>query len=185
MTTAKARRGPSTPMGGSRALVWSALAGALGGTAVSGAFLVLAVVGAIDGSWASTGFVGAVLAIVAATVGVMTFGAMMMSAVATVWPAASLLLALLTYATQIMLLGLIFVALDRSGVAEDGDARAALGAPVIAVSLCWTFTHVLMSMKARIPVYDLPSAGVSAPVPADPRRATEQPAAHGTEGSER
>ena len=95
---------------------------------------------------------------------VFAFGALVVGAVALVAPAASLLVALLTYTLQVAAVGLAYVGLSGGG-ALDGpvDARW-LSAAVIACTLTWTFTHVVVSMKVRQPVYDLPSHGTEASV---------------------
>lgn len=86
-------------------------------------------------------------------------GAVVLGVVARLAPAASLLVALLTYTLKVVLMGLVFLALSRSG-ALDGtlDARWLAGA-VIACTLVWLSCQIFFSMRSREPLYDL-----SAPV---------------------
>lgn len=100
----------------------------------------------------------AVLAAAVGTAMVCVFfatGAVVLDVVATLAPAASLLIALLTYTLQVVLVGLVFVALNRSGLLEGTlDARW-LGGTVIAGTLGWLVAQVVASMRTRIPVYEL------------------------------
>lgn len=91
-------------------------------------------------------------------------GAVVLGVVALVSPSASLLVALLTYTLQVVLVGLFYVALS-SGGALDGtvDARWLSGA-VIAGTLAWTTTQIVVTMRSRQPVYELPSPGAEADV---------------------
>lgn len=135
------------------------LVGPVAAAAALGVVLVSA--GAVlTGSPAATGAaVGAAMVCL-----VFTLGAVVLGVVARVAPAASLLVALLTYTLQVVLVGLVYVALSGGG-ALDGpvDARWLSGA-VIACTLGWTVTQVIVSTRARQPVYDLPSQGSEASV---------------------
>ncbi len=95
---------------------------------------------------------------------VFAFGAVVLGVVALVAPSASLLVALLTYTLQVVVVGLVYVGL-RSGGALDGpvDARW-LSAAVIASTLAWTTTQIVVTARLRQPVYDLPSRGEEASV---------------------
>jgi ATP synthase protein I len=95
---------------------------------------------------------------------VFTFGAVAVGLVALVAPAASLLVALLTYTLQVVLVGMVYVGLS-SGGALDGpvDARW-LSAAVIACTLAWTATQITVTVRSRQPVYDLPSQQAEASV---------------------
>jgi ATP synthase protein I len=116
--------------------------------------LVLVALGAV-----LTGPSGAVGALIGTglVASVFAFGAVAVGLVALVAPAASLLVALLTYTLQVVLVGLVYVGLS-SGGALDGpvDARW-LSAAVIACTLAWTTTQIAVTLRARQPVYDLPS----------------------------
>jgi ATP synthase protein I len=82
-------------------------------------------------------------------------GAFVLDVVAALAPGASLLVALLTYTLKVVLVGLVFVALTRSGLLEDAIDARWLGGTVIAGTLTWLAAHVVASTRARIPVYEL------------------------------
>ena len=131
------------------------------GAAVTATLLgvVLSVVGwFVDGSDAlGGGLVGTALA-----VGVFAFGVVTVHVVADVLPAASLLVAVLTYALQLGALALAFAAISGSGLLDETLHRSWLGAAVIAVTAVWLVTQLVATTRRRIPVYDLPT---SAPAP--------------------
>ncbi|HEX6247720.1 MAG TPA: hypothetical protein VFZ64_07620 [Nocardioidaceae bacterium] len=133
--------------------------GPLSVTALVGLLLV-GLAALVEGS---AGAIGALIgtAMVAA---VFAFGAVVLGVVALVAPAASLLVALLTYTLQVVVVGLVYVGLS-SGGALDGpvDARW-LSAAVIASTLAWTTTQIVVTTRARRPVYDLPSEQTEASV---------------------
>lgn len=126
--------------------------GPLSVSALVGAALVAA--GAVVSG--SAGALGVLIGVVMVAV-VFAFGAVVLGVVAMVSPSASLLVALLTYTLQVVLVGLVYVAL-KSGGALDGpvDARW-LSAAVIASTLAWTTTQIVVTTRLRQPVYDLPS----------------------------
>ena len=95
--------------------------------AVAGLVLVAALVS--GGSAALGAAVGGVIA-----VGVFAFGAYAVEAVARLMPAASLLFALVTYTCQVAALGLVFIALNGSGLLDDEIDATWLGAAIIAVA---------------------------------------------------
>ncbi|MEX0428968.1 hypothetical protein AB3X52_15175 [Nocardioides sp. DS6] len=115
------------------------------------AVLALAVAG---GGAAGAALAGAALALV-----VMAFGAFAVDLVATVMPAASLLVALLTYALQLVLMTVLLTA------ASDVDALAGHGragwlvAAVVAVVLVWTLSQLVLASRRRIPAYDVALPG--------------------------
>lgn len=85
------------------------------------------------------------------------FGSATMAVVARVVPAASLLVALLTYVLQVVLLGLVFAALHRSGATEgDLDPRW-LGVVVVVGTFGWLAALLVGFVRDRRPVYDLPA----------------------------
>ena len=83
-------------------------------------------------------------------------GALVVNAVASVSPALSLLVALLTYLLQIVLVGLVFVALTQSGALDETVHREWLGGSVIAATLAWMAAQVISATRSRQPLYDLP-----------------------------
>lgn len=147
MTTESARAPRDT---GSRALVRAAAVSTVLG-------LLLAVVAALTGGSAAAlgALVGTVL-----VVSVFAFGSLAVNLVATVMPAAALMVALLTYTLQVVVMGLAFVALNGSGLLDDQIDRAWLAGTVIAGTLAWLVAHIVLATTRRIPVYDLtPRAG--------------------------
>jgi ATP synthase protein I len=89
-------------------------------------------------------------------VGVFGFGSFVVDTVATLMPSAALLVALLTYTLQVVAMGLVFVALSGSGLLGDE-----LAGTVIAGTAAWVVCQIVLTMRARIPIYDLPEAGES------------------------
>ena len=121
---------------------------------------------AVDLVVVSVGVLAAVVsggdAAVAALVGgfiaavVLFTGTVLVNLVASLMPAAALLVALLTYVLQVALLALVFVALSGSALVDDKASRTWLGAAVIAATLAWLAAQVVVAGRARIPAYDLP-----------------------------
>jgi ATP synthase protein I len=94
-------------------------------------------------------------------VGVFGFGSFVVDTVATLMPTAALLVALLTYTLQVVAMGLVFVALSGSGLLGDELDREWLAGTVIAGTAAWVVCQIALTMRARIPIYDLPEAGKS------------------------
>lgn len=104
---------------------------------------------------------GAVLAAFLGTVAVVVVlfsGALVVTIVADLMPAASLMVAILTYTLQMALLGLLLLPLSTTDWADAHLDETWLAAAVIAGALVWTVCQVLLATRARIPVYDLPDA---------------------------
>ena len=116
--------------------------------------LVLVLVGAVV-----TGSSGAAGAAIGATMVclVFAFGAVVLGVVALVAPAASLLVALLTYTLQVVLVGLVYMGLNGGGALDGTVDPKWLSGAVIACTLAWTTTQIVVVTKARRPIYDLPS----------------------------
>jgi ATP synthase protein I len=134
----------------------------LGPLSVTGALGLLLVVLAafVSGSDGAAGAaIGAVM-----VCGVFAFGAVVLGVVARVAPAASLLVALLTYTLQVVLVGGVYIALSSGGALEGPVDPRWLSAAVIAGTLAWTTTQIVVSVRSRQPVYDLPSHGSEASV---------------------
>lgn len=155
--TARTRRA-----GGSAVLVGAGVA-----TVVAG--LLAAALGAlVDGAPAAYGaLVGAALVAF-----VFAFGSATVHAVAGLLPAASLVVALLTYALQLLLVLVVLSALDGSGAVGDTLSRGWLAGAVIVGALAWTFVQVVLAARVRIPVYELAE---QAPEGARDRAATPTP----------
>ncbi|HEX4978302.1 MAG TPA: hypothetical protein VFV40_10600 [Nocardioides sp.] len=153
MTTA-----PRTPRTGQRpgvagrAVVVAGLATILVGAAV-------AVAGAlVDGLPAAAG-AGAGLLMVLVFFGL---GAVVLDVVAGVAPTLSLLVAMLTYTLQVVLVGLVFVGLTRSGLLDSDLDADWLGGTVIVGTLTWLAAQVVTTLRTRQLVYDLPPSGAPA-----------------------
>lgn len=136
-----------TPLRGTGVLLGAAL-----GSLVPTAALVAAGA-ATEGSPAAYGALfGGLLVLV-----VCAFGVFSVHVVSHVMPGAALLFSLLTYALQISLLLLAFVALERSGLLDGTLDRGWVGATVIAGVLAWSLVQLVLSTRQRIPAYDLPA----------------------------
>lgn len=83
-------------------------------------------------------------------------GAVVVNAVASVSPAASLLVALLTYTLQVVLVGLVFAALNGSGLLDSTVDRTWAGGTVVAATLVWLVAQIFSATRSRQPLYDLP-----------------------------
>lgn len=153
MTTA-----PRTPRTGQRPRVAgrAVAAAGLASLAVGGA---LVVAGAVTAGGPAAAGAGAGLMMVLVFFGL---GAVVIDVVAGVAPTLSLLVALLTYTLQVVLVGLVFVCLSRSGLLGSQIDADWLGGTVIAATLTWLAVQVLTTLRTRQLVYDLPPSGASA-----------------------
>ena len=129
----------------------------------AGAVVLLAVAGRlVDGAPGLTGaLVGGVL-----TLAVFVLGIGLVNVAARVLPAASLMVALLTYTLQLLVLVLAVVVLDRTGLAGDELSRGWFAAGVIAVTVLWLLGQVVTATRQRIPAFEEP---VRAPSPGGER----------------
>ena len=93
--------------------------------------------------------------------GVFGFGSFVVNTVAALMPTAALLVALLTYTLQVVAMGLVFVALSGSGLLGDTLDREWLAGTVIAGTLVWVVCQIVLTMRARIAIYDLPEGSES------------------------
>ncbi|WP_457206551.1 hypothetical protein [Nocardioides sp. P5_C9_2] len=127
------------------------------GAATAGLVLVVLLVvlaGLLDGSAGALGAAaGGVLALA-----VFATGTAVVQTVAQVMPAASLLVALMTYILQVVLMGAVAVALSGSGLVGEDLSRGWFAGAIIAVTATWMVAQVWLVGRQRIPVYDL-SAG--------------------------
>jgi hypothetical protein len=135
----------------------SPLLGALGSGAV--AVVVLVGVGALtDGRPAVVGAAtGGLL-----TLAVFALGVAVVGMVARLLPSASLLVALLTYALQLLVLALSVTAIERAGVTGATLSRPWFAAGVIAVTLLWVVGQLVAATRQRIPAYETPQDGTVA-----------------------
>lgn len=90
------------------------------------------------------------------------FGAFVLALVSTVSPTASLLVALLTYTLQVVLVGVLFAALSRSGELGTSIDERWLAGSLIGGTLAWLGTQILAHTTGRQLLYDLPSDGPQA-----------------------
>jgi len=95
---------------------------------------------------------------------VLGFGSTVVNTVAGLMPAASLMVALLTYVLQVVLMGLVFAALSGSGLLDDTLDREWLAGVVIGGTFVWLAAQVVLATTIRIPVYDLPVEDSTDPV---------------------
>jgi ATP synthase protein I len=154
MTTAPP---PSRP-GHRPALVGAAVRSAFVGTLAAG--LATAAVASVAAGGAAAAGALAGTAMVCVFFG---FGAVVLNVVAALTPAISLLVALLTYTLQVTLMGVVLLALRRSGALVSAvDARWLAGA-VIGGTLVWLGGQIYAHKHSREPLYDLaptqPQAG--------------------------
>lgn len=110
-------------------------------------------------------------------VGVFAFGAFAVDGVSRLMPVASLLVALLTYTFQVLLMALVFVAVNRSGLLDSTLDRGWLGGAIILGALTWSFVQIWATSQVRIPVYDEPVER--------PANSVEEAPAHAREGGAR
>jgi ATP synthase protein I len=118
------------------------------------AVLVLVVAASLtDGRPAVVGAAtGGVLTLVVFALGIAVVGL-----VARILPTASLMVALMTYALQLLVLALAVASIQRAGVGSDELSRGWFAAGVIAVTVLWVVGQVVAATRQRIPAYDLPA----------------------------
>ncbi|MBC2934078.1 hypothetical protein [Nocardioides sp. zg-1228] len=127
------------------------VAGAAVATVLAGAVLV-ALAAVVHGSEAAAAAaVGAGLVVL-----VVSFGTLSLHVVASAMPTASLLVALATYATQLAIVLLVFVAITRGGLFPGDQARGWLAASMVLATVVWTAAHLVLTARQRTPYFDLP-----------------------------
>lgn len=149
MTTAARDTSDTAHRAGAVVLAGAALA-------MLGAGAVVVVLGALFGGGDAA--LGAVAATALVSV-ILVTGSMVVELTARAVPGASLLVAMLTYTLEVVLLAAVLVALRGSPAAMDRISAPWFAAAVIACALVWTVGQVVLTMRTRIPVYDLPDAG--------------------------
>lgn len=90
-------------------------------------------------------------------------GGVVVNAVASVSPTASLLVALLTYTLQVVLVALVFSALSTSGALDEAVDRTWAGSTVVVATLVWLVAHIISATRSRQPLYDLPEQASGGP----------------------
>lgn len=156
MTTAPATNGsttrPARPVTVGGQVRTAALVTAVVGLVAVGAGLLLS--GPPAAAGAAVGF-GMVLVFFGT-------GAVVVNAVATVSPVASLMVAMLTYLLEVVLVALVFTALDGSGALDGAVDRTWAGVAVIVATLGWLVSHIISATRSRLPLYDLPERSTEA-----------------------
>ena len=76
-------------------------------------------------------------------------------------PTASLLVALVTYVTQLAIVLLVFLAITRGDVFSSDQARGWLAAAMVLATVVWTAAHLVLTARERAPYFDLPPGGES------------------------
>lgn len=90
---------------------------------------------------------------------VIGFGVFVLNTVASVMPGATVLVALVTYALQLVVMAAVVLQLVRSEMMADTLDRRWFGGGVAVATLAWMVAQIVAATRARIPVYDLPEAG--------------------------
>lgn len=90
---------------------------------------------------------------------VIGFGVFVLNTVASVMPSATVLVALVTYALQLVVLAAVALSLIRNGVLDETLDRRWFGGGVALTTAAWMVAQIVAVTHARIPVYDLPEAG--------------------------
>lgn len=93
-------------------------------------------------------------------------GALVLDLVSRLAPAASLLVAMLTYLLKVVLLAAVFVALERSGTLDGGLDGRWLGGTMVVATFAWITAQLVVTLRARVPIYDLDTPAAAQPAPA-------------------
>lgn len=123
-------------------------------TAFAGVLLVALAAVVHGAEAAAAAAVGAGLVVL-----VVSFGTLSLHVVASAMPTASLLVALVTYATQLAIVLLVFLAITRGDVFADDRARGWLAAGMVLATVVWTAAHLVLTARERAPYFDLPPGG--------------------------
>lgn len=130
------------------------LLGAAGAAFVAG--VVLALIAWIAADAAAVRSVAVSTLLVVAVIG---FGVYVLNTIASIMPSMTVLVALVTYAVQLVVLAAVVLGLARSGMMGDTFDRRWFGGGVAVATLAWMVAQIVAATRARIPVYDLPEAG--------------------------
>jgi len=125
-------------------------------TGLAGALLVVVAAAVHGGEAAAAAAVGAGLVLL-----VVSFGTLSLHVVASAMPAMSLLVALVTYVTQLAIVLLVFLAITRGDVFSSDQARGWLAASMVLATVVWTAAHLVLTARERAPYFDLPPGGES------------------------
>ena len=132
----------------------SVLLGAAGAALVVGLVMTLVAWLVADATAVRSVLLSTLLVVV-----VIGFGVFVLNTVASVMPGATVLVALVTYALQLVVMAAVVLQLVRSGMMADTLDRRWFGGGVAVTTLAWMVAQIVAATRARIPVYDLPEAG--------------------------
>lgn len=90
---------------------------------------------------------------------VIGFGVFVLNTVASIMPSATVLVALVTYAVQLVVLAAVVLGFARNEMMDGAFDRRWFGGGVAVATLAWMVAQIVAAVRARIPVYDLPEAG--------------------------
>jgi ATP synthase protein I len=93
-------------------------------------------------------------------VGVFSFGVLTLAWVVRLLPAASLVVALVTYAAQLALVLVVVMALAEAETFAAPPVRGWLAGALMVGTTTWVVAHLWLASRQRIPVYDLPDPEV-------------------------
>lgn len=116
--------------------------------------IAAAIAALVSGSAAGLGALVGTVIVVLVFVG----GASVVNMVAGISPAASLMVALLTYLLQIVLMAVILFAISGSGLVPDVLNAYWLTGAIILGTLGWMVFQIILTTRLRLPAYDLTDA---------------------------
>jgi ATP synthase protein I len=146
------RSGPAAwgPRAAGRASVLSGLGCAVIGLLAAGLGLAVSGWAAAWGALVGAGLAG----------GVFVLGALAVQVATWLYPPAALLVAMLTYVSQVLAAMTVFSLLDGGALGDDLDVSTPwVGGTLATCALLWVTVHVRVAATARVPLYDLPEAG--------------------------
>ena len=114
-------------------------------TALAGVVLVVVAAVVTGGEAAAAAAVGAGLVILV----VVASARCRSHVVASAMPTASLLVALVTYVTQLAIVLLVFLAITRGDAFSSDQARGWLAAAMVLATLVWTAAHLVLTARER------------------------------------
>lgn len=95
----------------------------------------------------------------------LAFGSSVVNAATRVAPHAAVVVALTTYALQVVLVAVAFAALSRSGAVGTTLSAGWIAGGLIVATGAWTVGQLVATSRARVPVYDIALPGVFAGAP--------------------
>ena len=94
---------------------------------------------------------------------VLVSGSAVVNAAIRMAPQAAMVVAMTTYTLQVVLVLVVFLALESSGAMGSTLSTGWLAAGVIVATAAWTVGQLVASAKARIPAYDIELPGAPEP----------------------